>query len=42
MTEDKEIDCDEFPEDEECLCRDTSDHDYDAWADERIDQFLFV
>ena len=42
MSEDKEIDCDEFPEDEECLCRDTSDDDYDAWADERVDQFFEI
>ena len=34
-----EIDCNEFPEDEECQCRDTSDDDYDAWADDRVIAF---
>jgi len=34
MTE--EIDCNEFPENEECQCRDTSDEDYDAWADDQV------
>ena len=38
MTE--EIDCDEFPENEECQCRDTSDEDYDAWADDQVDYFF--
>tara|TARA_B110000285_G_scaffold8616_1_gene8803 strand:- start:395 stop:703 length:309 start_codon:yes stop_codon:yes gene_type:complete len=31
-----EIDCNEFPEHEECQCRDTSDEDYDAWADDQV------
>jgi len=35
-----EIDCNEFPEDEECQCRDTSDDDYDAWADDQVGHFF--
>jgi hypothetical protein len=38
----EEIDCEEFPEHEECQCSgDPSDNDdaYDAWADDRVIAF---
>jgi hypothetical protein len=37
----EEIDCEEFPEHEECKCSDPNDGDalYDAWADDRVIAF---
>jgi hypothetical protein len=37
----EEIDCEEFPEHEECKCSDPNDDDsaYDAWADDRVIEF---
>ena len=36
-----EIDCDEFPEHEECKCSDPNDDDsaYDSWADDQVGYF---
>jgi hypothetical protein len=43
MTKEK-IDCEEFPEHEECQCYDPNDTDeaYDAWADDRVGEFYDV
>lgn len=40
MTE--EIDCEEFPEHEECKCSDPNDDDsaYDSWADDQVGYFF--
>ena len=38
MTE--EIDCEEFPDHEECKCSDPDDTAYDSWADDQVGYFF--